>query len=221
MANSTRSFLATVEPFTRLSGLDLDGLASMVREVAHVKGETVYSEGDEAHSVWILKTGRLEIFKYSTDGKPTAIESIMPKALYGMYCRIGNAQCAYPCTAVAAVESTSICIPDKVFWNIFERNPMFVTGICTLCSQRLSGMQDLVSAAHEPVHKRIVKTLVNLSRKNGPTLAFTKREIAELSSTTVETTIRTLSAFEKKRWISSERGQITLRDRRNLEALIS
>lgn len=220
MSNMIRNFLSTVEPFSRLTSLELEGLAPMMREVHHAKGETIYSEGEEAQSVWILKTGRLEIFKYSTDGKPSAIEFIMPKGLYGMYCRIGNIACAYPCTAVAAVDSTSICIPDKVFWNLFQRNPQFVTGICTLCSQRLSGMQDSLSAAKEPVHKRIIRTLVNLAKENGPTLRCTKREIAELSSTTVETAIRTLSAFEKKNLISSERGEITLKNQARLEALL-
>lgn len=221
MSKSIRTFLSSVEPFLRLSALELDALVPLLQEIRHTKGETIYSEGEEAQSVWVLKTGRLEIFKYSTDGKPTAIETIMPKGLYGMYCRIGNAACAYPCTAVAATESVSICIPDKVFWNLFQRNPQFVTGICTLCSQRLSNMQDLLSSTKEPVHKRIVKTLVHLSKENGLTLPFTKREIAELSSTTVETTIRTLSAFEKKSWISSERGRITLKDLGRLEALLA
>lgn len=221
MSTSTKTFLANVEPFNRLPALELENLSMMAHEVQHAKGETVYSEGDEAHSIFILKTGRLEIFKYSTGDKPAAIESITPKGIYGMYCRIGNTQCAYPCTAIAAVESTSIQIPDKIFWNLFERYPTFVTGVCTLCSKRLSDMQDLVRTSQESVQKRIVRTLVNFSKENGPVIPMTKREIAELSATSVETTIRTLSAFEKKRWISSERGQITLKEKQRLEALIA
>ena len=193
----------------------------MAQEVNHIKGETICSEGEAAERVWVLKTGRLETFKYSTDGKPTAIESVTPKGIYGMYCRIGNPQSGYQCTSVASVDVTSIQIPDKAFWNLFQRSPAFVAGICTLCSQRLSEMQELVRTSHEPVHKRIVKTLVNLSKKYGPTLAFTKREIAELSATTVETAIRTLSVFERKHWISSERGIITLKHQQHLEALLN
>lgn len=221
MTTPVKNFLATVEPFTRLSALELEGLMSTIQEVSHSKGETIYSEGEKAQSVWVLKTGRLEIFKYSSEGKSNAIESIMPKGIYGMYCRIGNEACSYPCTAVAAMDSTSLRIPDKIFWNLFKRSHDFVMGICSLCSQQLNGMQDQVSMSHEPVQKRIVKTLINLSKKNGTTLPFTKREIAELSATTVETAIRTLSEFEKKKWISSERGKITLVDMSSLEALIN
>jgi CRP/FNR family transcriptional regulator len=221
MSNAIRAFLATVEPFKYLPASELDHIALVSSEVKHIKGETIYSEGDESQGVWILKMGRLEIFKYSSEGKPAVIEIVSPKGMYGMYYRIGNPKGPYQCTPVAAVDSLSICIPDRIFWALFERNTAFVASICALCSQRLSEMQDLVSISHEPVQKRIVKTLFNLSKNNGTTLRLTKREIAELSSTTVETTIRTLSAFEKKHWISSERGQITLKDQSRLEALLA
>jgi CRP/FNR family transcriptional regulator len=221
MSNAIRAFLATVEPFKHLPATELDRIASASSEVKHIKGETIYSEGDESQGVWILKMGRLEILKYSSDGKPAVIEIVMPKGMYGMYCRIGNPDGPYQCTPVAAVDSVSICIPDKIFWPLFQRNAAFVASVCMLCSQRLSEMQELVSTSREPVQKRIVKTLFSLSKNNGATLRLTKREIAELSSTTVETTIRTLSAFEKKHWISSERGQITLKDQNCLEALLA
>lgn len=220
MNTSIRMFLSAVEPFARLSGMDLDGLSSMAREVVHKKGETIYCEGEEAAGVWVLKSGRVDIFKYRSDGKPMAIEAIVPEDLFGTYCRIGATSCAYPCTAVAAIDSVSVCIPDKVFWNVFQRNGGFVASVCALCSSRLNRMQDLAGRSHEPVQTRILKTLVTLSKDNGPTLRFTKREIAELSSTTTETAIRTLSVFEKKRWISSARGRITVMDRKRIEAFI-
>lgn len=220
MLNEIKAFLATVEPFKYLPAMELENISLMAREVAHAKGETIFSEGEDGHSVWVLKTGRLETFKYSTDAKPTTIETVMPKSIYGMYTRIGNSGGPYQCTSIASIDSTSICIPDKMFWSLFQRNPAFVMSICALCSERLNGMQDLVGSSHEPVQKRIVKTLVSLSKNNGATIPFTKREIADLAATTVETTIRTLSRFEKKHWISSERGRITLRNQNRLEELL-
>src|SRR5689334_22793453 len=103
MSTIIKNFLATVEPFCRLPEIELESLARGSREIEQGKGETIYSEGEEAQSVWILKSGRLDIFKYSSDGKPAAIETINPKGIYGMYCRIGNPECAYSCTAMAAV----------------------------------------------------------------------------------------------------------------------
>lgn len=219
--NAVRSFLSNVEPFRGLPPIELDRLAEIAQELKHAKGETIFSEGDEASSVWVLYQGRLEIFKYTSDGKPHTIEIIHPKDLYGTLCRIGGANRTYPCTAVASIDSISFRIPESVFLNLFQRFPSMVSGVCTLCSTRLNMMQELTCSSQEPVEKRIVRTLFQLSKKHGPTLPYTKRQIGELAATTVETTIRTLSAFEKKKWVSSSRGQITLKNKEKLEGLLA
>ncbi len=217
---SIKTFLSGIEPFRGLPPLELERLAMTAQEIKHAKGETVFSEGDEAASVWVLLRGRLEIFKYTSDGKPRAIEIIQPKELFGTLCRLGGSGREYPCTAVASVDSASIRIADSIFLNLFQRYPSMVTGVCTLCSSRLNMMQELTCTSQEPVEKRIVRTLFQLSRTHGTTLPYTKRQIGELSGTTVETTIRTLSRFEKRKWISSSRGEIVLKDTAKLQQLL-
>lgn len=81
-------------------------------------------------------------------------------------------------------------------------------------------MQELRCSSQEPVEKRIVRTLFQLSKTHGSVLPYTKRHIGELAATTVETTIRTLSRFQKKKWIASSRGKIYLKDTAHLEALL-
>jgi CRP-like cAMP-binding protein len=216
-----KDFLSNIDPFKSLPVSELDRLATIAQTIRHTKGETVFSEGDDASSVWVLFQGRLEIFKYTSDGKPRAIEVISPKDLYGTLCRMGGNGRVYPCTAVAAIDSVSYRIPDSTFLDIFHRNPSMVSGVCALCSNRLNMMQELTCSTQEPVEKRIVRTLCQLSRTHGKNLPYTKRQIGELSATTVETTIRTLSKFQKKNWISSKRGEILLKDTAKLEALLN
>ncbi len=215
-----RSFLSNVDPFKGLPAAEMDRLVSSMQEIRSTKGEIVFTEGDEAASVWVLFDGRLEIFKYTSDGKPRAIEIIQPRELYGTLCRLGSNGRAYPCTAVASVDSLSFRIPDSIFLDVFQRNPSMVTGVCALCSNRLNMMQELTCSTQEPVEKRILRTLFQLSIKHGNVLPYTKKQIGELSATTVETAIRTLSKFQKKNWIASARGKITLKDSTKLEALL-
>ncbi len=215
-----KSFLASIEPFRLLPPAELDRVVSLVSEARHGKGETVFSEGEEAESVWILKSGRMDIYKYSADGKPTAIESIAPGQLFGTLCRVGGQPAVYPCTAIAAVDSVALRIADRSFWELFRQYPAIVAGIRAMCSERLNGMQETTGMAQDPVETRIVKVLLQLARTHGDTLPFTRREISQFASTTVETTIRTLSKFQKSKIISSTRGKITLRDPGALEALV-
>src|SRR5690349_1421847 len=138
MSDSIKRFLNALEPFRGLPPAELERLSSIAQEIKHAKGETVFTEGDEATSVWILYQGRLEIFKYTSDGKPRAIEIIQPKDLFGTLCRLGNNGRSYPCTAIASVDSISFRIADSIFLDMFHRNPSMVSGVCALCSTRLN-----------------------------------------------------------------------------------
>jgi len=219
-SDKIKTFLSQIAPFQGLPPAELERLASIAQEIKHGKNETAFTEGDEATSVWVLYSGRLEVFKYTSDGKPRAIEIIQPKDLFGTLCRMGGAGRTYPCTAIASIESVSFRIPDSIFLELFHKYPSMVTGVCTLCSNRLNMMQELTCSTQEPVEKRIVRTLFQLAKTHGNTLPYTKKQIGELSATTVETTIRTLSKFQKKKWISSSRGEIVIKDTPRLEALI-
>ena len=206
-----RQFLSQVSPFLALPPKELDRLVSLSTTKTFDKGETIYTEGDPADSVWILKDGRIQIFKYTSGGKPQAIESLGGKELFGTLCRLGNNGRTYPCTAIASTPCTVIRILDRTFLDFYNRFPAVVMGVCSLCSQRLNAMQGISCSAQEPVEKRVAGILLQLQKEHGNTLPFTKREIAELAATTVETTIRTISAFSKKGWVSSARGKITLK----------
>jgi CRP/FNR family transcriptional regulator len=206
------SFLKVTEPFRRLPEDELDRTISLVQETFHARDEHIYSEGEEAGHVWVLKSGRIEIIKYTSEGKPRAIETVLPGQLYGsIYDKLDEGR-TYPNNAVAYVNSVSLRIPMATFLYLMHRSLPFVTGLCMLYSRRISDMQSLNSISQEPVAKRVARTLVDLSERIGKTLSITKREIAELAGTSVETSIRTLGAFEKKHWISSSRGEIRLMD---------
>jgi CRP/FNR family transcriptional regulator len=219
--SNIKSFLADIDPFKGLPMQELDQVAAMALETHHAKGETIFLEGDEAESIWILYQGRIEILKYTSDGKPRAIEVINPKDLFGTLCRVGGTGKSYPCTAVASEDSISYRIPEKLFFNLFEKYPAMVQGVCTMCSYRLNLMQELTCSSQEPVEKRIVRTLLQLSKQHGDEIPFTKRQIGELAATTVETTIRTLSKYQKKNWVASSRGKIYLKDLDKLEAILN
>lgn len=220
ITKDVQSFLSRIEPFKGLPVHELENLGRQAQILTHSKGEYIFSEGDEAEYVWILKKGRLDIYKYTSDGKPRVIETINPGELFGTLCRMGGTGRTYPCTAMSAQTSIDIRIPEKLFMRLFSEYPSMVTGVCTLCSSRLNQLQDLSCASQESVDKRIARAIINLKKKNGVTVSITKREIAEIAATTVETTIRTMSIFEKNKWIMTTRGKLTIQNEKELENLM-
>ena len=135
-----KAFLAKTTPFKVLPAAELDHLSSRARGVRYSKSETIYMEGDPADSVWVLTKGRVQIFKYSSEGRPLAIESIAPGELFGTLCRLGGDGKQYPCTAIASIDSEVIRISDREFLSAYSRFPALVMGVCSLCSQRLQAV---------------------------------------------------------------------------------
>src|SRR3989338_1872795 len=129
---SMRSFLAQVDPFRSLPSKELDRLVSLATAKTYLKGETIYTEGDPADSVWVLKEGRIQIFKYTSGGRPQAIESLGPKELFGTLCRLGNTGRTYPCTAIASTPCAVVRILDRAFLDCYNRFPAMVMGVCSL-----------------------------------------------------------------------------------------
>ena len=209
--DKTKDFLSHVSPFNVLPKEELSRMLQRARPRSFGKGETIYSEGDPADSVWIATKGRVQIFKYSSQGHPLAIESITPGELFGTLCRLGSNGRSYPCTAIAAVETDVMQISDREFLEVYNRYPAVVMGVCSLCSQRLQAVQGLSCTSQEPVEKRLAMLLLSLQKKHGKVLSFTKRELAEQVGTTVETAIRVMSRFRKQGWISSSRGKLELK----------
>lgn len=218
LTGSVREFLGGVPPLSRLSAPELDRLAAASRRVRMAKGETVFSEGDRADGVWVVQTGRLEVMKYTSSGRPMAIESLTTGDIAGTLCRVGAGREVYPCTAVAATDSALICIPENYFWPLFQSSPAVAGGVCSLCSQRLSAMREFAATTQERADRRVISVLLRLSDVHGDTLPFSKREISELAATAPETAVRIMNALERKQWIASSRGRITLRNIPQLRA---
>ncbi len=206
-----RAFLAPIEPFKRLPAADFEKVLGGARPKTFQKGETIYNEGEAADGVWVLYQGRIQILKFTSEGKAFAVETLSRGELFGVLCRLGANGRRYPCTAVAASAATAVRLMERAFLEAYQKSPGFISGLCSLCSDRLQDVQGLRCMGQETVPVRIAHMLSRLYLVHGKTVPFTKKEIAELSGTTVETTFRTLAQLEDKGVLESGRGQIVIK----------
>lgn len=211
MDTEIQKFLSSIQPFKALSTGGLKDIASKTREKVFSKEETIFNEGDPADSVWVIYRGRVQVFKYISDGRRFAIESLGPGELFGTLCRMGGSGRNYPCTTVAAEETVALQILDKVFLEHYMKSPGMLRGICSLCSDRLKDVQDLRCMGQESVHVKLANILTRLHQVHGDTIPFTKKEISELIGVALETTFRAVADFQKKGLLASSRGKILIK----------
>jgi CRP/FNR family transcriptional regulator len=134
--------------------------------------------------------------------------------MFGTCCCFGGG--SYPCHTMAETETTVVSLPMQDFLNLMEKNPDVSKAVVAQLSKRLRQAKDMQTFDQESVEKRILHILVSLVSEFGNTIPLTRREIAEMTGTTVETCIRTFSSLEKDGYVSSARGKITVKSVQDL-----
>ena len=210
-------FLNGITLFKSLTPAQRRALAASAREVRYAKGQTIFREGDPAEVVCLVKTGRVHLMKFLDGGQASTTCVMTPGETF--CCLPALDRKPYPVDAVAAIDSVVVRIPTTAFHQLLQENPAFLQeSLCLFCD-RLRHMEARSCMSYDSVERRLAQTLVTLSQRFGSTIPLTKHELAEMAHTTVETTIRILSALKKRRIITSARGSTTIRDLAHLERL--
>lgn len=205
----TEPFLSGVEPFKRLPAAERQRLAAVSRETPYGKGETIFRAGEPSEAVCVVKTGRVHLMTFLESGQASTTCVMAPGEMFCCLPALDGKP--YPVDAVAAADSVVVRIPTSAFHELMARNPAFLRdSLCLLCD-RLRQVEHKSCSMFDDTQRRLARALVDLSKKFGATIPLTKQELAELAGTTVETTIRLLSALTKQGVLVSARGSTTIK----------
>jgi CRP/FNR family transcriptional regulator, nitrogen oxide reductase regulator len=209
-----RNFLATTEIF---KGVPAEGLRDIERRMVEKKfpkGASLFLEGDPAQYAWFVKEGHVKAVTHIPNGRCQTFCMVGPKNMFGICCALGGGD--YPCNSVAETDVTVVSLPLSDFLSVMARYPQISMAVARQLSRRLRDSKETQIFEQESVEKRILHVLVNLVQEFGNTIPLTRREIAEMAGTTVETSIRTFSRLEAQGFVYTARGRITLGDLRVL-----
>jgi CRP-like cAMP-binding protein len=210
-----KSFLSTLDVFKKIPSAQLTEIEKKMIERKYSKGESLFLEGDPAEFVWFVKEGHVKAIIHTANGRDLTLCMVGTNSMFGTCCCFGGGE--YPCHSVAETETTVVAIPMQDFMDLLEKYPEMSKAVVHHLSRRLRQAKDMQTFDQESVEKRILHILTNLVAEFGNTIPLTRREIAEMTGTTVETCIRTFSGLEKEGLVYSTRGKITVK---NLQDLI-
>ena len=216
-----REKVALLKRSLLLSALDpneLDELAGLAGEHCFGSGEFVFWEGDAPDRFFVVERGKVKMLKHISSGKDFIIAVFGPGEMFGEVPVFDNAP--YPASAQATSKACVLSIKRKDFLAFLGRNPSVSLKVINVLGGRLREAHGrLRDLAGERVMQRLAGTLLLLSSKLGPTIPFTRQEIADMSGTTTETTIRVLGRLKSGGIIRSTRGKITVLDAVKLRLL--
>jgi CRP-like cAMP-binding protein len=209
-----KGVLGTSGIFKGLPAAILQELEGRMVERRFTKGDSIFLEGDPAVSVWFVKEGHVKAAASAVSGRCQTLCMVGKGHMFGSCCCFGAEE--YPCHAMAETDVTVVSLPMVDFLSLLDRYPGIGAALVKEISQRLRHTKDSLTFEQEPVERRILHALVDLVAEFGNTIPLTKREVAEMVGTTVESSIRTFSRFEEEGLVATARGKITVK---SLEAV--
>ena len=208
-----RSFL-----FASASAVELAELVAAAEEKRYRAGEYVFWEADQPERFYLLVSGRVKVVKHGSQGRETVVAFFGPGEIFGEVAVLEDKP--YPASAVAAEDAAALVISREIFRDFIERHPAVAMAMVGILSARLREAQSrLHDLSGERVEQRLARTLERLSSKLGRELPFTRQDLADMSGTTLETTVRFLSRLKDGKIISSKRGLVVIEDAEKLRLL--
>lgn len=217
--------LAANPVFAVVPPREIDALAAVVRVETHRPREYIFMEGDPALWLCVVKTGHVKILKHSRAGRDVVLELLGPGEVFGGVAVIERRP--YPASAQATETSVILKIPAEAVVALVERHPAVIREMALMIGRRLRRAHDSVKAlAVEPVEARLATVLLGLAEREGTTtprgvmLPFhlTRQSLADMSGTTVETTIRVVSRWIRAGLVVDEGGRLVVCDPAALRA---
>src|SRR5512133_1862199 len=213
--------LAGIPLFAGLSRAQYEALARIGVRRSCRKGERIFSEGDEGTGFYVVVTGRVKIFKVSTDGKEQILHLFGPGESFGEV-SVFTGQ-GFPADAVTAAQTTLLFFPRMAFSALIQRDPALALNMLAQLSRRLMQFAGLIEdLSLKEVPGRLAKYLLYLSDKDGEggvELDVSKGQLASLLGTIPETLSRILAKMNRRGLIRSRGAQIRIIDRRGLEEI--
>jgi CRP-like cAMP-binding protein len=204
--------------FSSLREDELAQLSELIIERSYKPDDFIFWEGDSPDYFYIIVSGRIKVIKYSSSGKEFIIAFFGPGEMFGEVAVFEDK--SYPASAQVVADTKILGIKKEDFLSFLSGRPRIALSIINVLGGRLRDAQNrLKDFAGERVEQRLARTLLMLSAKLGPTLPFTRQEIADMAGTTTETAIRVTSQLKDREIIDTVRGKITILNETKLRLL--
>ena len=179
------------------------------------KHESIYKEGSFPKGIYFLNSGKVKIFKTHEMGKEFITDLYKEGDFFGYLALMDESK--YSETAEALDECEVCFIPKEDFYSLLFQNSQVSRKFIRMLSDNLAEKEEqLVKLAYNSVRKRVADALVALYNRykkdnnENFSINISREDLANLSGTATETTIRTLSDFKEEKLIEIKGGLISL-----------
>lgn len=222
--------ISVLEACSLMNALDEDARRELAGEsyMAYAeRGEAIWIAGAPSVFTGVVGVGFVKMAKSSAAGMDVAVELLGPGQCFGLMAALEGRP--FPLSAIAVSNTWYLKVPTRALLPIYQRCEPLKDQLLRTVTPRLRRAHDMMGRLSSGrVDERLAAVLLLLAdsygnrAEGGVELAvpLTRQDLAEMAGTTVETTIRIMSRWQKEGIVATESRRITVRDEDQLAAVL-
>lgn len=178
------------------------------------RAEIIYREGDRPDQVWLVEQGMVGLFHVTEAGRETFLRVFGQGYLLGHRSTIAGE--SFHASAVALTNTRLVGLSTKKFFEIIAQDSDLLLNITRVLARDLRQAEErMAGIVDKTAPQRIIEALLYL-RLRHPTQAWTRKEIAEFSASTMETVTRVMTTLEENALITKDKRRFDIPDPQKL-----
>jgi CRP-like cAMP-binding protein len=215
-----RDYLQDSELFRDLSPRDMAELERVTTLTSVLRGRVFYRPEDPGERLFLLRAGRVQLYRISPEGKKLVIATLGPGALFGEMALLGQQMHN---AFAEAMEDCSIMVMSRADLERLMLNDATIgRRILALTRKRLSDAEArLEDMAFKGIPARLASLLLRLAADQNDTSinGLTHQDLAETIGTYRETATQVLNDLKTDGLIEIGRKRITILDVERLRTI--
>jgi len=199
--------------FAALDNQEREAITQIAQAKVYHKGEDIFMEGDPADTIYLVRKGKVLLYKISDEGKEISLEILQDDDIFGENTIFED---VHHTMNAKAIEDTFVCTCSNKQLPQLLANPMVAIKIIKVLGDKLNNYTEQIAAmAFQDVKGRILSTLVRLAKEHGKTTSkgikvdiyLNHQDLANLVNASRVMVTRTLATLkeEGKIEVSSQR----------------
>ncbi len=210
--------MSEVDIFSDLDEQEMAAIAAAAPMRQFTPGELLFSPPQPMETLFILKQGRVRIFRVSPDGRALTTAILTPGTVFGEMLLLGQQMHD---NFAEALDPVTVCVMSRSDVHRFLLSDARIAArISEILGDRVSQLErQLSDTVFKTVPQRIATTLCLLADQEprrllarGIQIQLTHEQVAALAGTSRETTTKILNEYAEQGLVHLGRGRITIAD---------
>ncbi len=213
-------YLQMVDIFQDLTETEMQEIDRATTVTTCRRGKILYMPEDTGEVLFLLKEGRVQLYRISPDGKKLVIGTVGPGTIFGEMALIGQGMHN---TFAEAIEDCVLYVMSREdVERLLMTKPRVALRIFENLGARLREVEErLEEIAFKSIPARLASLLLQLADEMGSDsiTGLTHQDLAEQIGTYRETTTQALNTFKAEGLIDIGRKRITILNREGLQRI--